>query len=187
MKRDRCEWCKGDGRYEAYHDLEWGVPVKNDDTLFEFLVLESFQAGLSWITILKKRENFKKAFDQFDYEKIAKYDQSKIESLLQDAGIVRNRLKVNATVTNAIAFMQTQEEFGSFSNYIWGFVGDKAIKNKVVNYKNAPATTSISDTISIDMKKRGFKFVGSTIVYAFMQATGMVNDHETGCFRYPEV
>ncbi|MDB4292068.1 DNA-3-methyladenine glycosylase I [Maribacter sp.] len=187
MEKHRCGWCKGDELYEAYHDLEWGVAVKDDDRLFEFLVLESFQAGLSWITILKKRENFRKAFDHFNYKKISKYDQSKIEALLQDAGIVRNKLKVNATIGNAQAFLRIQEEFGSFSNYIWGFVDGKVIKNKVDYYKDAPATTPLSDSISKDMKKRGFKFVGSTIVYAFMQATGMVNDHETSCFRYNEV
>ncbi len=187
MEKHRCGWCEGDGLYEAYHDEEWGVPVKDDATLFEFLVLETFQAGLSWITILRKRENFRKAFDQFDYKKIAKYDEAKIESLLQDAGIVRNRLKVRATVSNARAFLKVQNEFGSFSNYIWGFVDGKPITNSVENYKDAPATTELSDAISKDLKKRGFKFVGSTVIYAHMQATGMVNDHERGCFRYKEV
>ena len=183
----RCGWCEGDELYEAYHDKEWGVPVKDDPTLFEFLVLETFQAGLSWITILRKRENFRKAFDQFDYRKIAGYGQAKIDSLLQDPGIVRNKLKVNATVTNAQAFMRVQEELGSFGDYIWGFVDGKPIKNAHKHYTDAPAKTVLSDTISKDLKKRGFKFVGSTIVYAFMQATGMVNDHEVGCFRYDEV
>lgn len=187
MKKNKCGWCLGDSLYEAYHDNEWGVPVYDDDTLFEFLVLETFQAGLSWLTILRKRENFRKALDNFDFKKIAKYEQSKIEELLQNEGIIRNKLKVNATVTNAQAFMQIQDEFGSFSEYIWTFVNHKPIKNKVKNYENAPANTALSDTISKDLKKRGFKFVGSTIIYAHMQATGMVNDHETSCFRYNEV
>ncbi|AYN69426.1 DNA-3-methyladenine glycosylase I [Euzebyella marina] len=187
MEKHRCGWCAGDEQYKAYHDQEWGVPVKDDDTLFEFLLLESFQAGLSWITILRKRENFKNAFDSYDYRKIATYSQEKKDELQQNAGIIRNKLKINATVGNAQAFMKVQEEFGSFSNYIWGFVNHQPIKNSVENYKSAPATTTISDAISKDLKKRGFKFVGSTIVYAFMQAVGMVNDHETSCFRYNEV
>ncbi len=187
MQKHKCGWCLGDDLYEAYHDLEWGVPVKDDVTIFEFLILETFQAGLSWITILKKRENFRKAFDRFDYKKIAKYNEAKIESLLQDEGIVRNKLKVRATVSNAIAFIEVQKEFGSFSDYIWGFVNGKPIKNEVEHYKEAPANTEISDTLSKDLKKRGFKFVGSTVVYAHMQATGMVNDHEVECFRYHEV
>lgn len=187
MEKHRCGWCKGDELYEAYHDLEWGVPVKDDKTLFEFLILETFQAGLSWITILRKRENFRKALDNFDYKKIAKYDQAKKDELLQNAGIIRNKLKVNATVTNAKAFLDVQKKFGSFSNYIWGFVDGKPIKNSFEDYRNAPANTELSDTISKDLKKRGFKFVGSTVVYAHMQATGMVNDHEVDCFRYDEV
>ncbi len=187
MEKHRCGWCEGDALYEAYHDEEWGVPVKDDATLFEFLVLETFQAGLSWITILRKRENFRKAFDGFDYNKIEKYDEAKIESLLQDAGIVRNRLKVRATVSNAQAFLKIQNEFGSFSSYIWQFVDGKPIQNSIGNYRDAPARTSLSDTISKDLKKRGFKFVGSTVIYAHMQATGMVNDHERECFRYKEV
>lgn len=186
MKK-KCGWCLGDELYEAYHDLEWGVPVKDDATLFEFLILETFQAGLSWITILKKRENFRKAFDSFDYVKIAKYGPSKVESLLQDAGIIRNRLKINATITNAAAFIKIQEEFGSFSNYIWGFVDGKPIKNSIKNYKQGPSKTALSDTLSKDLKLRGFKFVGSTVVYAHMQATGMVNDHEISCFRYDQL
>jgi len=187
MEKHRCGWCVGDNLYEIYHDEEWGVPVKDDDTLFEFLILETFQAGLSWITILRKRENFRKAFDNFDYKKIAKYDDAKIASLLQDAGIVRNKLKIGATVTNARAFLKVQDEFGSFSKYIWDFVDGKPIKNSVKKYKDAPATTEISDALSKDLKKRGFKFVGSTVIYAHMQATGMVNDHEIDCFRYDEV
>ena len=187
MKKHKCGWCVGDDLYEAYHDEEWGVPVKDDASLFEFLILETFQAGLSWITVLRKRENFRKAFDNFDYKKIAKYNQVKIDALLQDAGIIRNKLKVKATVSNAIAFMEIQKEFGSFSTYIWRFVDGKPIKNTFEDYKKAPANTPLSDTISKDLKKRGFKFVGTTVVYAHMQATGMVNDHEIGCFRYNEV
>jgi len=187
MEKHRCGWCVGDPLYEAYHDEEWGVKVTDDATLFEFLILETFQAGLSWITILRKRENFRKAFDQFDYEKIATYGQTKIDTLLQDSGIVRNKLKVNATISNAQAFMAVQKEFGSFSNYIWAFVNGKPIKNAFENYKDAPAKTGLSDKISRDLKKRGFKFVGSTVVYAHMQAAGMVNDHEVSCFRYAEV
>lgn len=186
-EKHRCGWCVGDPLYEAYHDKEWGVPVYDDETIFEFLILETFQAGLSWITILRKRENFRKAFDNFDYKKIATYKQDKIESLLLDAGIIRNKLKIYATITNAQAFMKVQKEFGSFSNYIWNFVDGKPIKNTLKHYKEAPPTTAISDVLSKDLKKRGFKFVGSTVVYAHMQATGMVNDHEVECFRYGEV
>lgn len=187
MNKHRCGWCLGDPLYEAYHDTEWGVPVKDDLTFFEFLVLETFQAGLSWITVLRKREHFRKVFDQFDYKKIANYDSYKIQELLQDPGIIRNKLKVNAAVSNAKVFMEVQKEFGSFSTYIWSFVNGEPIVNRWENYKDAPATTPLSDTISKDLKKRGFKFVGSTVVYAFMQATGIVNDHEVGCFRYEEV
>ncbi len=187
MNKHRCGWCEGDSLYEDYHDNEWGVPVKDDKTLFEFLILETFQAGLSWITVLKKRENFRKAFDNFDYKKIASYGQDKIDELLDNPGIIRNKLKVNATISNAQAFMEVQKEFGSFSSYIWGFVDGKPIKNKLQNYKEGPATTPLSDTISKDLKKRGFKFVGSTVIYAQMQATGMVNDHEVSCFRYEQI
>ncbi|MGC1515334.1 MAG: DNA-3-methyladenine glycosylase I [Maribacter sp.] len=187
MEKQRCGWCKGDPLYEAYHDEEWGVPLKNDAKLFEFLVLETFQAGLSWITILRRREQFRKAFDHFDYTQIAAYQAPKIEALLQNEGIVRNKLKVHATVKNAAAFMAIQKEFGSFSTYIWQFVGNKPIQNSVQKYTEAPANTPISTAISKDLKKRGFTFVGNTIMYAFMQATGMVNDHEVHCFRYSEV
>lgn len=183
----KCGWCVGDPLYEHYHDTEWGVPVYDDAKLFEFLILETFQAGLSWITILRKRENFRAAFDNFDYQTIAAYTEAKLEALMQDAGIIRNRLKIKATVSNAQAFMKVQEEFGSFSKYIWAFTNGKPITNSVVNYKEAPATTPLSDAISKDLKKRGFKFVGSTVIYAHMQATGMVNDHEVDCFRYTEV
>ena len=187
MTKHRCAWSVGDPLYEAYHDNEWGVPVYDDDALFEFLILETFQAGLSWITVLRKRENFRKAFDNFDYKKITQYNQKKIDELLQDAGIIRNKLKVNATITNAQAFMKIQEEFGSFSKYIWAYVDGKPIKNKFEDHSKLPANTLLSDTISKDLKKRGFKFVGSTVIYAHMQATGMVNDHEVNCFRYNEV
>lgn len=187
MTKHRCGWCVGDELYEAYHDTEWGKPVYDDAIIFEFLILETFQAGLSWITILRKRENFREALDQFDYKKIAEYNQEKIDALLENKGIVRNKLKVKATVTNAQAFMAIQKEFGSFSDYIWGFVNNKPVQNKVSNYKDAPANTPISDALSKDLKNRGFKFVGSTVVYAHMQATGMVNDHEVTCFRYNEV
>lgn len=185
--KHRCGWCVGDPLYEAYHDEEWGVPVFDDATLFEFLILETFQAGLSWITILRKRENFRKAFDNFNYKTISNYKQPKIDELLQDAGIVRNKLKINATVTNAQLFIKVQEEFGSFSKYIWDFVDGKPITNTIKHHKEAPATTALSDVLSKDLKKRGFKFVGSTVIYAHMQATGMVNDHEIRCFRYNEV
>jgi len=183
-KKHKCGWCVGDDLYEAYHDNEWGVPLRDEDLLFEFLVLETFQAGLSWITILRKRENFRIAFDHFDYKRIAQYDENKIHELLQDAGIIRNKLKVRATVTNAQKYMEVQKEFGSFSKYIWSFVNDTPIINSYAHYKDAPANTPLSDTISKDLKKRGFKFVGSTVIYATMQAIGMVNDHEVDCFRY---
>ena len=187
MAKTKCGWCVGDDLYESYHDNEWGVPVRDDETMFEFLILETFQAGLSWITILRKRENFRKAFDNFDYRKIANYNEAKIQELLQDAGIIRNKLKVRATVNNARAYMQIQEEFGTFCDYIWSFVNGTPIKNSFEDYRNAPSSTELSDQISKDLKKRGFKFVGSTVIYAHMQATGMVNDHEISCFRYDEV
>lgn len=183
----RCEWCGDDPLYVDYHDKEWGVPLHNDQQLFEFLLLEGAQAGLSWITILRKRENYRKAFDHFDPHKIIKYSDKKIEKLLQDPGIVRNKLKVNAAVINAKAFLETQKEFGTFDKYIWSFVGSKPIQNKWKTLKDIPASTEASDAMSKDLKKRGFKFVGSTICYAFMQATGMVNDHVTSCFRYKEL
>ncbi|HLS29919.1 MAG TPA: DNA-3-methyladenine glycosylase I [Flavobacteriaceae bacterium] len=183
MSKEKCGWCKGDTLYEKYHDEEWGVPVYDDAIFFEFLVLESFQAGLSWITILKKRENFRVAFDNFDYRKIADYSATKKAELRNNKGIIRNKLKIEAAVNNANRFMEIQEEFGSFSNYIWKFVNGKPIQNKVINYKKRPATTALSDKLSKDLKSRGFKFLGSTTVYAFMQATGLVNDHEESCFR----
>jgi DNA-3-methyladenine glycosylase I len=181
--KTRCSWCEKDDLYRDYHDNEWGTPVYEDDKLFEFLVLETFQAGLSWYTILKKRDNFRKAFDQFNYKKIAQYGDAEIERLMQDAGIIRNRLKIKGTITNAIAFMETQKEFGSFSNYIWGFTDGKPIDNSPKTLKDVPAVNEISDVLSKDLKKRGFKFVGSTVVYAHMQATGMVNDHVEECWK----
>ena len=179
----RCKWCVGIDIYEKYHDEEWGVPVYDDQKLFEFLILETFQAGLSWITILRKRENFKLAFDNFDYKKIAHYSEDKVQELLQNAGIIRNQLKIRSAISNAIAFMKVQEEFGSFSTYIWAFVNGKPVVNSPKTLKEVPATTPLSDAISKDLKKRGFKFVGSTVIYAQMQATGMVNDHVEDCFR----
>lgn len=187
MEKTRCGWCIGDPLYEAYHDLEWGVPVLDDEKLFEFLTLETFQAGLSWITVLRKRNNFREAFDDFDYRKIAEYKEPKITELMQNAGIIRNQMKIRATVTNAREFMNIQDEFGSFTRYIWGFVDGEPVQNEIKTYKEAPATTEISDRLSKDLKKRGFKFVGSTVIYAHMQATGMVNDHQKDCFRYHEV
>jgi len=187
MEKHKCDWCVGNSLYEAYHDEEWGVPVYDDDMLFEFLILETFQAGLSWITILRKRENFRKAFDEFNYKKIANYNQNKIDELLVDSGIIRNKLKIKATISNAQAFIKIQQNFGSFSDYIWKFTEGKPIKNKFNSLSEVPANTSLSDSISKDLKKRGFKFVGSTVVYAHMQATGMVNDHLVSCFRYNEV
>lgn len=182
MDKIRCAWCGNDELYQKYHDEEWGKPVYDDETIFEFLILESFQAGLSWMTILRKRENFKKAFDNFNYKKIAKYSDDKIEELMQNSGIVRNKLKILATITNAQKFMEIQKEFGSFSNYIWAFVDGKPIVNQPNTLKEVPATTEISDKLAKDLKKRGFKFMGSTVVYAHMQATGMVNDHVNDCF-----
>ncbi|MDN3676065.1 DNA-3-methyladenine glycosylase I [Flavobacterium paronense] len=179
----RCAWCEKDDLYRDYHDNEWGNPVYDDDTLFEFLVLETFQAGLSWYTILKKRDNFRNAFDNFDYKKVAQYDEDKVQELLQDAGIIRNKLKVRGTISNAIAFMEVQKEFGTFSNYIWGFTGGKPIHNNIKKMSDVQASTPLSDNISKDLKKRGFKFVGSTVVYAHMQATGMVNDHVSTCWK----
>lgn len=179
----RCKWCVGIDIYEKYHDEEWGVPVYDDQKLFEFLILETFQAGLSWITILKKRENFRLAFDNFNYSKVALYSEEKILELMQNPGIIRNQLKIRSAVSNAISFMKIQKEFGSFSKYIWGFVNGEPIVNTPKTLKEVPATTPLSDAISKDLKKRGFKFVGSTVVYAHIQATGMVNDHVEDCWK----
>lgn len=183
----RCEWVGSDPLMIEYHDKEWGVPVHDDTKLFEFLVLDAMQAGLSWMTVLKKRENFRKAFDNFDVKKIAKYDESKLEELLLDKGIIRNRQKINACIKNAQAFLEIQKEIGSFDAYIWQFVGGQTIKNSWTKLSDLPPNTPKSDMLSKNMKGRGFSFVGSTICYAFMQAAGMVNDHTIDCFRYHEV
>ncbi|MEL7537134.1 MAG: DNA-3-methyladenine glycosylase I [Pseudomonadota bacterium] len=184
----RCPWSLGvNDAYVAYHDEEWGVPVTDDRTQFEFLILEGAQAGLSWSTILAKRDGYREAFAGFDVRKVARFTDKRIEKLLTFDGIVRNRLKVSATVTNAKAFIAVQKEFGSFSKYIWGFVGNKPIQNRWKNPSDCPATSAESDALSKDLKKRGFKFVGSTIIYAHMQATGLVNDHMVDCFRYAAV
>ena len=183
-KIKRCEWCLSSELYTAYHDNEWGVPVHEDRKHFEFLVLESAQAGLSWITILKKRENYRKAYDGFDPVKVARYGEAKKKKLLADAGIVRNRLKIEASITNAKKFLEIQKEFGSFSSYIWGFTKGEQIQGKWKTLSEIPARTELSDRIAADLKKRGFKFLGSVIMYSHMQATGIVNDHLKGCFRY---
>ncbi|WP_297984564.1 DNA-3-methyladenine glycosylase I [uncultured Chryseobacterium sp.] len=183
MEKIRCGWCEKDDLYRKYHDEEWGTPVYDDETIFEFLILESFQAGLSWYTILSKRENFKKAFDNFDYRKISTYSDDKVEELMQNRGIIRNRMKIVATINNAKRFMEVQKEFGSFSKYIWEFVEGTPIINHHESLKDVPATTEISDRLAKDLKMRGFKFMGSTVVYAHMQATGMINDHLTNCWK----
>ena len=185
-KVKRCKWCENDPLYIKYHDTQWGVPVYDDTKIFEFLLLETFQAGLSWITILRKRENFCKAFDNFNYQKIANYSDEKLSELKLDSGIIRNTLKIKSSKTNAIAFMEVQKEFGSFSKYLWGFVDGKPVQNNFISMSEMPANTPLSDKISKDLKSRGFKFVGSTIVYAHMQAMGMVNDHTIDCFRHDE-
>ncbi len=184
--KQRCPWSEGSDQYRSYHDDEWGVPLHDERLLFEFLILEGAQAGLSWSTILAKRENYRKAFDNFEVAKVARYTPAKVEKLMQDAGIVRNRLKINAAIKNAKAFMAVQKEFGSFDRYIWGFVDGKPILNRFKKGQ-VPASTEISDAMSKDLKKRGFTFVGSTICYAFMQATGMVNDHLVDCYRHKEL
>lgn len=184
-KKQRCEWATGvNSLYVEYHDQEWGVPCRDDSKLFEFLILEGAQAGLSWSTILNKREGYRKAFDQFDAHKMARYTKKKIEKLLQNPEIIRNRLKVKAAVINAEKFLATQAEFKTFANYIWQFIGGEPIQNHWKTLKDVPASTPESDAMSKDLKKRGFKFVGSTICYAYMQAMGMVNDHTSHCFRY---
>jgi DNA-3-methyladenine glycosylase I len=183
----RCQWCLGDPLYIRYHDREWGVPVQQDRKWFEFLVLEGAQAGLSWITILRKREAYRKAFDNFDFNKVANYNERKIQSLLKDEGIVRNRLKIRGAVQNANAFLKIRDEFGTFNQYIWEFVDGKPVRNRWKSLKQIPARTELSDRLSKDLKQRGFTFVGSTICYAHMQATGMVNDHTVDCFRYREL
>jgi DNA-3-methyladenine glycosylase I len=184
----RCKWLEnGTELMMSYHDKEWGFPVHDDDHLFELLILEGAQAGLSWNTILNKRENYRKAFDNFNVKKVARYTEKKKEKLLQNEGIVRNKLKINSAIRNAKVFLKIQKEFGSFDAYIWGFVEGKPVKNKIKSMKEIPALTVLSDAISVDLKERGMNFVGSTIVYAFMQSMGLVNDHEISCFRYKEL
>ncbi|MHA1505354.1 MAG: DNA-3-methyladenine glycosylase I [Candidatus Heimdallarchaeota archaeon] len=184
----RCDWGESENPlYRDYHDKEWGVPVHDERFLFEMIILEGAQAGLSWSTIINKRANYKKAFDNFDFEKVAKYDETKIEELMLNAGIVRNRRKITSAISNALAFIKVRKEFGSFDKYIWGFVDNKPIQNNFTKPSDCPAKTPLSEQISKDLLKREFKFVGPTIIYAFMQAIGMVNDHLTYCFRYKEL
>jgi DNA-3-methyladenine glycosylase I len=182
----RCEWANANDLEIEYHDKHWGVPVHDDRVLFEFLILEGAQAGLSWDIILKKRETYRTAYDNFDFNKVAAYDDAKVEELMQDTGIIRNRRKILASVKNAISFVEIRNEFGTFDNYIWGFVNGSPMQNSFQSMSDLPASTEISEKISKDLKKRGFSFVGPTIIYAFMQAVGMVNDHVTGCFRHEE-
>jgi DNA-3-methyladenine glycosylase I len=184
--KQRCHWCLGDDLYEQYHDQEWGVPLFDDDTLFEFLILEGAQAGLSWITVLRKRDNYHQVFDGFDAKKLAKYSDAKLDEILLNPGIIRNRLKVYSVRQNARAFLAVQQEFGSFSDYLWATVDHKPIQNNWQSLSDLPASTELSTALSKDLKKRGFNFVGPTIIYAFMQATGMVNDHTDKCFRRRE-
>ncbi len=183
----RCEWSEGHPLYIHYHDNEWGVPTHDDRTLFEFLILEGAQAGLSWLTVLKKRETYRKAYDNFDYTRIARYDDKKVAKLLNDKGIIRNRLKVSASITNARSFIDVVEEFGDFDSYIWRFVDGEPVRNKWRRVNQIPSSVPASDAMSKDLKRRGFRFVGSTICYAFMQAVGMVNDHVVSCFRYKDL
>ncbi|MCB8994808.1 MAG: DNA-3-methyladenine glycosylase I [Bacteroidales bacterium] len=187
QEKVRCAWCGKDPTYVSYHDKEWGVPVHDDRKHFEFLVLESAQAGLSWLTVLRKRENYRKAMDNFDVEKVSMYDEHKLQELLANPGIIRNNLKLKATISNAKCFLKVAEEFGSFDNYIWSFTENKTIKNSFTSMSQLPSRTELSDRISKDLIGRGFKFVGSTIVYANLQAIGIINDHVTDCFRYNEV
>lgn len=183
----RCSWCEGDALYEQYHDKEWGVPIFDDLKLFEFLTLETFQPGLSWITILRKREHFRKVFDQFDYEKVARYGDEKINALLNNQSIIRNKQKIKAAVNNAQRFIGIRQEHGTFSQYIWDFVGGKPLQKSFKTLEEIPLKTALSERISKDLKQNGFQFVGPTVVYAHMQATGMVNDHLVGCFRNQEL
>ena len=187
LESKRCPWPAGKALDTHYHDTEWGVPLHDDQKLFEFIILDGFQAGLSWSTILNKRENFRKAFGNFDAMKVAKYDEDKVQSLLQDAGIIRNKLKIRAAISNANCFLEIQKEFGTFDKYIWQFTGGETIQNSWEETSQIPVSTLESDAMSKDLKKRGFKFVGTTICYAFMQAAGMVNDHIVSCYRYKEL
>lgn len=186
MTETRCGWAQKNELMAKYHDEEWGNPLHDEQKLFEFLILEGMQAGLSWLTILNKRENFRLAYDNFDVQKVAGYDQQKVEELMSDSGIIRNRQKIDASINNAKRFLEVAEEFGSFNHYIWNFIGHQPIVNHWEKLSELPAKTELSDFISADLKRRGFKFVGSTIIYAHMQATGMVNDHLTSCFCHPE-
>lgn len=186
-EKARCEWCTGSDIEQVYHDNEWGVPLHDDQKLFEFLILEGAQAGLSWVTVLKKRDHYRKVFNQFDPSKVVKYSDKKIEQLLLDPGIIRNRLKVTSTVSNARLFLETQSEFGSFDSYIWQFTGGEVIQNSWQSMSEIPSNSPESDAMCKDLKKRGFRFVGTTICYAFMQATGMVNDHAVDCYRHSEL
>ncbi len=183
----RCPWCEGHPLMEKYHDEEWGKPLHDEQKHFEFLLLECMQAGLSWMTILKKRENFRRAFDEFDYQKVAEYDEKKILKLLENSGIIRYRLKIESAINNAKRFIDVQKESGSFDAYIWSFTKGIPLDNKVKTMEEMPVTNTLSDEVSLDLKKRGFKFVGSTTIYAHLQAIGVINDHLTGCFRYKEV
>ena len=187
LSKARCIWAESSELYQAYHDEEWGVPLHDERALFEFLILEGAQAGLSWITVLKKRENYREAFDRFDVQRVARYDEKKIAQLLLNPGIIRNRLKLNSAVTNAQKFIQLQDEFGSFDKFIWHFVDGVPQQNHRRSLAEIPSSTPVSDAMSKELKRRGFKFVGSTICYAFMQATGMVNDHTTDCFRHKQL
>ena len=185
--KSKCTWCKGDVLYEKYHDTEWGVPLFEDQVLFELLTLETFQSGLSWITILRKREEFRKAFDQFDYQKIASYKPSKENELLNNIGIIRHRSKISATINNAQVFLNIQKKYGSFSDYLWNFLDGSPIINKYKSLKEIPATSPLAKTINRELRQKGYKFIGPKVIYAFMQAIGMVNDHLIDCFRYKEV
>lgn len=184
---NRCTWCENDELYVKYHDEEWGAPVHDDKKHFEFLVLESAQAGLSWLTVLRKRENYRKAYDDFDVNKVSQYDENKIQELMQNAGIIRNRKKIEASVNNAKSFIKIQKEFGSFDKYIWSFVNNNPVINNWNHISEIPAASQLSDKVSKDLKSRGFKFLGTTIVYAHLQATGLINDHLLSCFRHDEV
>lgn len=184
---NRCPWCLGDELYIKYHDEEWGVPVHDDRKHFEFLILEGVQAGLSWLTILKKRENYRKAYDNFDVKKVSEYDEAKIEELMNNPDIIRNRRKIEASINNAKKFLEVQKEFGSFDNFIWSFVDNNVVKNHWKDLSEIPATSELSDKVSKELKRRGFKFVGSTIIYAHLQAIGLINDHLVTCFRYDQV
>jgi DNA-3-methyladenine glycosylase I len=187
MENKRCEWCLGNDLYTEYHDKEWGMPVHDDKVHFEFLVLESAQAGLSWLTILKRREHYRRLYDDFEVNKVAKYDEKRVEMMLQDSGIIRNRKKIESSISNAQHFLEIVKEYGSFDRYIWGFTNGKVITNKWKSLSEIPANTLLSDQITKDLKKRGFRFLGTTIIYAHLQSIGVVNDHLLDCFRYTEV